>query len=161
MEHTILWPTELSISSRKVMPQLLSLAEKYGSTIVALYVAPDLCSLFPAYGNYPSGEFIEKFQDWELEKAKDNLQEICSGELAACRNVNVRIVRGNAAQEVLNAARQEVVDMIVMSSKGQSFDSVGRIGSGLGSVAQKVVEESPVPVVLIHPDATNSSKVGE
>lgn len=161
MEHTILWPTELSLSSRKVMPQLLSLAEKYGSSIVALYVAPDLCSLFPAYGNYPSGEFIEKFQDWELEKAKTNLQEICSQELATCRNVNVRIVRGNAAQEILKAAGQEGVDMIVMSSRGQSFDSVGRIGSGLGSVAQKVVEESPVPVVLVNPDENVSAQKKE
>lgn len=158
MEHTILWPTELSSSSRKVMPQLISLAEKYGSTIVALYVAPDLCSLFPAYGSYPSGEFIEKFQDWELEKAKTNLQEICSQELAICRNIKVRIVRGNAAQEILKAAGEEGVDMIVLSSRGQSYDSIGQIGSGLGSVAKKVAEESPVPVVLVNPDKAASTQ---
>ncbi|MFO8031540.1 MAG: universal stress protein [Desulfohalobiaceae bacterium] len=152
MDHTILWPTELSKSSREAVPQILSLAEKYGSSVVVLYVAPDLCSLFPAYGNYPSGEFIERFQDWELEKAKNELQNVCSQELQACNNVSTRLVRGDAAQEILKAARQEGVDMIVMSSRGQSFDAVGKVGSGFGSVAKKVAEESPVPVMLVNPD---------
>ena len=155
-KHTILWPTELSESSRKALPQVLSLAEKYGSSVVVLYVAPDLCSLFPAYGSYPSGEFIEKFQDWELEKAKKDLQNVCSQELQACREVDFRLVRGDAAQEIIKAAHKEGVDMIVMSSRGQSFDAVGRVGSGFGSVAKKVAEESPVPVVLVNPEGTGS-----
>jgi len=157
MDHTILWPTELSESSQKAVPQIVSLAEKYGSSVVALYVAPDLCSLFPAYGNYPSGEFIEKFQDWELEKARETLQQICSGELQACPNVSLRLVRGDPAQEILKAAKAEGVDMIVMSSRGQSYDSVGKLGSGFGSVAKKVAEESPVPVMLVNPDEAPSS----
>jgi nucleotide-binding universal stress UspA family protein len=152
MEHTILWPTELSESSRQAIPQIVSLAQKYGSSVIALYVAPDLCSLFPAYGSYPSGEFIEKFQDWELEKARENLENVCAGELDACPNVSLRLVRGDAAKEILKAAQAEGVDMIVMSSRGQSYDSVGKMGSGFGSVAKKVAEEAPVPVLLVNPD---------
>lgn len=152
MQHTILWPTELSESSRKALPQILSLAEKYGSSVVVLYVAPDLCSFFPAYGNHPSGELVEKFQDWELEKAKSDLEHICSEELHSCRNVSTRLIRGDAASEILKASREEGVDMIVMSSRGQSFDSVGKVGSGFGSVARKVAEESPVPVLLVNPE---------
>lgn len=157
MEHKILWPTELSKSSLQALPQVISLAEKYGSAIVVLYVAPDLCALFPAYGNYPSGEFIEKFQDWELEKAKTELQEVCSQKMQACGNVSWQLVRGDAAQEILKAARQEGVDMIVMSSRGQSFDAVGKVGSGFGSVAKKVAEETPVPLVLVNPEGTEDS----
>ncbi|WP_027370946.1 universal stress protein [Desulfovermiculus halophilus] len=154
MEHTILWPTEMSTSSLKALPHVLSLAEKYSSTVVVLYVAPDLLSLFPAYGNYPSAEHIQRFQDWEADKAKKGLQEICSKELNACRNVTFKVLRGDAAQEILKAAREEGVDMIVLSSRGHSFDTVGTVGSGFGSVAKKVAEESPVPVVLINPDTS-------
>jgi hypothetical protein len=48
MSHTILWPTELSKSSMRALPQVMSLSEKYGANVVVLYVAPDLCSMFPA-----------------------------------------------------------------------------------------------------------------
>ncbi|MDZ7759177.1 MAG: universal stress protein [Desulfovermiculus sp.] len=154
MEHKILWPTELSKSSRQALPHVLSLAEKYGSTVLVLYVAPDLYSLFPAYGNYPNEEFIAKFQEWEADKAKKSLQDVCSQELNVCRNVDFRLLRGDAALEILKAAQEEGVDMIVMSSRGHSFDTVGRVGSGFGSVASKVAEESPVPVVLVNPESS-------
>ena len=156
MQHTILWPTELSESSQKALPQVLSLAEKYGSSVVVLYVAPDLCSLFPAYGNYPSAEFLEKFQDWELEKARSDLQQICSRELNTCQHVSLRLIRGDPAREILKASREEGVDMIVMSSRGQSFDSAGKVGSGFGGVAKKVAEESRVPVVLVNPEQASA-----
>jgi nucleotide-binding universal stress UspA family protein len=136
------------------LPHIVSLAEKFGSKVIALYVAPDLCALFPAYGNYPSGEFIEKFQDWELEKAKKDLQSICSEELQGCPMVDMRLVRGEPAREILKAAQEEKADLIVMSSRGQTYDTVGKVGSGFGSVAKKVAEDSPVPVQLINPDAS-------
>ncbi len=153
MAHTILWPTELSKTSLQAIPHINSLSEKYQSRVIALYVAPDLCSMFPAYGNYPSPEVIEKFQDWELEKSKKDLKSICSNELEGCPNVDVRIVRGDAVKKILDMAKSEDVDMIVMTTKGQGLEAVGRSDSGFGSVAMKVAEQAPVPVHLINPDA--------
>ncbi len=152
MSHTILWPTELSKTSLQAIPQVNSLAEKYGSRVIALYVAPDLCSFFPAYGSYPSPELIEKFQDWELEKAKQDLQNICSKELTSCPQVDVRIVRGETVQEILKTVDNESVDMIVITSRGQGLDQTGKMETNLGSVARKVANQSPVPVVLVNPE---------
>lgn len=153
MSHTILWPTEMSSTSLKAIPQILSLAEKYHSRVIALYVAPDICSLFPAYGNYPNPEFIEKFQDWSLEKSKEKLHQLCSEELHGCPNLDIRIVRGDAAEKILELAAAEDTDMIVMTTRGQSLDEVGTQGTGFGSVAMRVAEQSPVPVQLINPTA--------
>ena len=152
MPHTILWPTELSKISLQAIPHINSLSEKYQSRVIALYVAPDLCSMFPAYGNYPSPEVIEKFQDWELEKSKKDLKSICSGQLEGCPNVEVRIVRGDAVKKILEMAGGEDVDMIVMTTRGQGLETAGRQDTGFGSVAMKVAEQSPVPVHLINPD---------
>jgi len=134
----------------------MSLSEKFEAEVIVLYVAPDLCSMFPAYGNYPSGEFVEKFQDWELEKARKQLQEICSGELQGCPNLTIRLLRGDAAEKIIEAVRQEGADMIVMATRGQSFDRSGEQWSDLGSVAKKVVANSPVPVHLVNPDTEQS-----
>ena len=151
MAHTILWPTELSSTSRKAIPQINAMSEKFESRVIALYVAPDICSMFPAYGNYPSPEYIERFQDWALEKAKEDLRTICSEELKGCPYVDIRIVRGDAVEKILSMANEEDVDMIVMATRGQSLDDVGVTGSNFGSVAMRVAEKSPVPVHLINP----------
>ncbi|MFW6414946.1 MAG: universal stress protein [Thermodesulfobacteriota bacterium] len=152
MTHTIIWPTELSRASLKALPQINSLAEKFGSKVLALYVAADLCSLFPAYGNYPSPELIEKFQDYELEKAKKDLQNICSNELTSCPYVDFRIVRGEPVGKILEEVESEAADMIVMTSRGQTYDTVGKPGTNMGSVAWQVANQSPVTVVLINPE---------
>ncbi len=47
----------------------------------------------------------------------------------------------------------EDTDMIVMTTRGQSLDEVGTQGTGFGSVAMRVAEQSPVPVQLINPTA--------
>jgi nucleotide-binding universal stress UspA family protein len=152
MSHTILWPTEFSKASFKAIPQINSLAEKYGSRVIALYVAPDLCSFFPAYGSYPSPEFIENFQDWELEKAKEELHSLCSQKLSNCPSVDVRILRGDTTQEILKTVAIENVDMIVLTSRGQGMKLAGKPGNYLGSVARKIADQSPVPVMLINPE---------
>lgn len=156
MSHTILWPTELSKSSMRALPQVMSLSEKYGANVVVLYVAPDLCSMFPAYGNYPSGEFVEKFQDWELEKAREELKKICDEKLQGCPYLTIRLLRGDAGEKIVEAVREEDADMIVMATRGQSLDRSGEKWSDLGSVAKKVVANSPVPVHLVNVQAEGS-----
>lgn len=151
MPHTILWPTELSSTSLKAIPHINSLADKYGSRVIALYVAPDICSMFPAFGSYPSPEMVERFQDWALEKSKEQLKSICSQQLKGCPNVDVRIVRGDTVDQILKMAAEEDTDMIVMTTRGKGLEETGREDSGFGSVVRKVAEQSPVPVHLINP----------
>ncbi|MGL4230295.1 MAG: universal stress protein [Casimicrobium sp.] len=60
-------------------------------------------------------------------------------------NYKTRSVVGNAAEEILKAAKKDKVDLIVMGSRGQ-----GSIASMLlGSVAQKVLTQSDVPVMVV------------
>ena len=72
---TILWPTDLSENSLKAGNHVISLSEKYQAEVVLLYVSVDLCSFFPAYGNYPSVEHLNNFRDWELEKPEKDWKE--------------------------------------------------------------------------------------
>jgi nucleotide-binding universal stress UspA family protein len=149
--NTILWPTDLSESSFKSVRHVVSLAEKYEADVVALYVAVDLCSYFPAYGNYPSPELIQEFQSWEMEEARRKLETICQGMLRGCPRLRMKLVRGNAAEEILNTSRQEQAGLVVMTSRGQSLDKDPAESTGLGSVARQVLEKSTVPVQIVYP----------
>jgi nucleotide-binding universal stress UspA family protein len=57
------------------------------------------------------------------------------------------VASGNAAPEILNLAAERRIDLIVMGTLGRT----GVKHFLLGSVAERVVRESPVPVLTIHP----------
>ena len=57
------------------------------------------------------------------------------------------VASGSAALEILNLTAEQGIDLIVMVTHGRS----GAKRLFLGSVAERVVRGSPVPVLTIHP----------
>lgn len=142
---TILWPTDLSTNSLKAGSHVLALAQKHDAAVVLQYVAVDLCSMFPAYGNYPSAEHLNNFRDWEIEKARKRLEQLCDEELKACPYLRLRLVNGDPAEEILKMADREAADLIVLTSRGQGRQS------GFGHIARQVIERATIPVHVINP----------
>jgi nucleotide-binding universal stress UspA family protein len=149
--RTILWPTDLSKNSIKAAKQVSSLAEKYQAKVILLYVGVDLLSMFPAYGSYPSGDQLEHFQNWELKQAKKHLEAVCAKELKACPNIDVRLVQGDAATEILKTITDAQADLVVLTTHGRGHDELDQKSADFGSVAKKVMANSPVPVHLVNP----------
>ncbi len=149
--HTILWPTDLSKNSIKAAKHVQSLAEKYQAKVVLLYVGVDPMTMFPAWGNYPSPEQMKHFQDFELKQAKKQLESVCEQELKACPRIEMRLVQGDAATEILKAAKAEKADMVVLTSHGRGAEELDQKSVDFGSVAKKVMANSPVPVHLVNP----------
>jgi nucleotide-binding universal stress UspA family protein len=75
-----------------------------------------------------------------LDKIKDSLKK---DGLA----VKVVVVDGRPAEEILDYAKNNKIDLIVMASHGRS----GISRWFLGSVAQKVLQHSSVPVLMVSP----------
>lgn len=149
--HTILWPTDLSKNSIKAAKHVESLAEKYQAKVVLLYVGVDLLSHFGAY-SYPSPDHVKHFQDWELQHAKKELESVCDKELKACPKIELRLVQGkDPAAEILKAVKAEKADMVVLTSHGRGHDELDQKSADFGSVAKKVMANSPVPVHLVNP----------
>ncbi len=149
--RTILWPTDLSKNSIKAAKHVSSLAEKYQAKVILLYVGVDLMSYFPAYGNYPSEDQLEHFQNWELKQAKKHLETVCAKELKGCPNIEVKLVQGDAATEILKAIKAAQADMVVLTSHGRGHEDLDQKSADFGSVAKKVMANSPVPVHLVNP----------
>ena len=148
--RTILWPTDLSKNSIKAAKHVSSLAQKYQAKIILLYVGVDLLSYFRAYGD-PSKDQLEHFQSWELKQAKKHLETMCRQELQACPNIEVKLVQGDAAVRNFEDGQGAKADMVVLTSHGRGQDELDQKSTDFGSVAKKVMANSPVPVHLVNP----------
>jgi nucleotide-binding universal stress UspA family protein len=148
--RTILWPTDLSKNSVKAAKHVSSLAEKYQAKIILLYVGVDLMSHFRAYGD-PSKDQLQHFQTWELNQARKNLETVCQQELKACPNIDVRLVQGDPAAEILKTVKEAKADMVVLTTHGRGHEELDQKSTDFGSVAKKVMANSPVPVHLVNP----------
>jgi nucleotide-binding universal stress UspA family protein len=148
--HTILWPTDLSKNSIKAAKHVSSLALKYQAKVILMYVGVDLLSYFRAYGD-PSKDQLEHFQSWELKQAKKHLEAVCEQELKACPNIEVKLVQGDAASEILKTIKEAKADMVVLTSHGRGQEDLDQKSADFGSVAKKILANSPVPVHLVNP----------
>jgi len=151
MIRTILWPTDLSRNSLQSAKHVASLAEKYQAKIIMLYVATDLTSLYGGYAHEPGEHHLQHFQEWELKQAKSKMQQICQTELKACPNMEIRLVQGDAASEILKAVQAEKADLLVITTHGRGHDEIDQKSPVFGSVAEKVIRHSTVPVHLVNP----------
>jgi nucleotide-binding universal stress UspA family protein len=62
--------------------------------------------------------------------------------------MQVEIGRGEAAEGIVSYAEKNQVDLIVITTRGRS--GLGKLF--LGSVAAKIITQSPVPVLVVPPD---------
>lgn len=138
----VLWPTDFSENAAKALPYVTSLAEKYQTEVHVLYVIPELGLHEPWYGEFDRSH-IEKIHDWERQTAQSRLEEICDSYLKGCPMYDKHIAIGDPADEILKMIEKEKVDMVVMATHGRK----GRFA--FGSVADKVVKNSPVCVLTV------------
>ena len=150
--HTILWPTDLSKNSLKAATHVSSLADKYQAKIILLYVGVDMASHLRAYGD-PSQTQVEHFQEWELTQARKQLESVCAKELQACPNIELKLVTGDAATEIIKTIKEQKADMVVLTAHGRGSEELDQKSVDFGSVARKVLANSPVPVQLVNPQA--------
>ena len=140
----ILWPTDFSKNSNAALAYVLSLTKKYGAEIYLLYVAEDLTDHPPWYGEL-TPEHAETLREWEIPHAEKKMEEICQKDLAGCPMFHKRISLGDPADEILKVIEKEGPDVVIMATRGR------RDRFQFGSVTERVVKNSPVPVWTVRP----------
>jgi nucleotide-binding universal stress UspA family protein len=138
----VLWPTDFSSSAQKALPYVTSLTMQYGAEIHVLYVIEDIAHHVSWYGEFDKAH-IDKLMQWANKSAKSRLDQICDKYLEGCPLYIKHIAVGDPALEILKLIDKEKVDLVVMASQGIS----GHFR--FGSVTEKVLKESPVPVTTI------------
>lgn len=140
----ILWPTDFSANSAKALPWVVDLAEKYGASILALNVTEPL-NRYTILADLTSSGEAQRIFERARENSVHKLYDICKEHLDKCRLMDKRVVTGDPADEILKAIKNDDIDLVVMSTHGYS----GVKRWAYGSVAEKIMSASPVPVLTV------------
>ena len=139
----ILFPVDLSAISPKIVPYVREMAAKLDAEVHLLFVARKLGYLTGTNVPHPS---INQFEAEIVKGAEKKLQE-CTEEYFKDVPCQSKVVLGDAGEETLNYVRSEDIDLIVMGTHGiKGLEHVI-----FGSVAERVVKKSPVPVLTVNP----------
>ena len=147
MYKHILIPTDGSELSDKAVEAAIKLAKLAGARITAFH-AVEPYPLQGAYAAEASGVAElqpEVFAERSEEYAKRVLEAVATA--AAAANVQCttsHVTSRSASQAIVNKARAEGCDLIVMASHGRR----GLEGFLLGSETQKVLTHSTIPVLV-------------
>lgn len=146
----ILWPTDLSENATQALPYVKSLAEKYQAEVHLLHVVEDVRQ-FDHIGGNARPSFLKEFQEKVVQRGKHRLEETCQKELVGCPGYQKQIVVGDPAREILKTIEKEDIDLVVMATHGYGEGTGGErtVHFPFGSVSEKVVKNSPVPVFAV------------
>ena len=133
--HRILVAIDGSPDAEAALRHAATLARDQNARITLLTVAPPPATPIGVGASAPPD--LLDFHSRILREATDSIPDDVS--------VTTRLERGNAAETILAIAREEDHDLVVMGSHGHS-----RVHRALlGSVSEKVLKSSAVPVLLM------------
>ncbi|MFZ2445317.1 MAG: universal stress protein [Syntrophobacteraceae bacterium] len=141
----ILWPTDLSKTAAEAQPYVAYFSRLLGAEIHLLYVAEDLSRFEHYWGTGPDPKHTRELQEHEMELANKRLEELCQKHLSGCPMYKIHILLGEPAQEILKAIEALGVDFVIIAARGLKNIFP------FGSVAERVIKNSPVPVLTINP----------
>jgi nucleotide-binding universal stress UspA family protein len=144
----ILVPIDFSDFSDKALEYALQLAENFGSNLTILH------AIVLFQDDVGEEERVQEYEEWiKRREQKIHSQMKKNLEKAKIKNLKVKsvILRGiNAADTILEYLDNHPFDLIVMGTHGRT----GLKHFLLGSISEKVVRLSPIPVLTIHRSLT-------
>lgn len=122
----IVVPTDLSLASRLAFPMAELFARQFGAEVLALHVIPEGTLAPPV--EVPSEAWLWKF----MAQALPGLE------------ISAQVHRGRAWERIVETARLEKADLIVMATRGHDSLADRMIGSN----TERVVRHAPCPVLV-------------
>ncbi|WP_436926848.1 universal stress protein [Halosimplex amylolyticum] len=133
----ILVPTDGSEPSERATEHAVDLASQYGATVEALFVVDET---YPATSHW---DVVVEEEEATGERALDAVAE--AGENAGVA-VERHLRRGVPHEEIVDAADDYGVDLIVMGTHGRT--GLSRVAS-TGSTTERVVRLTTVPTLVV------------
>ncbi len=139
----VIIPVDFTSTMDKVVEYATSIADQLKSEIVFFHVIND----FKGYDMmlvHPSFEPIKK----DLENAtKERMADLVKDHEGREQPVSGKVVFGEAGEEIVNFAKDQKADMVIIGTHGTK--GLERIL--MGSTAEYVVKKAPCPILTFNP----------
>lgn len=143
MFKKILCPVDFSEFTGEIVRYAHDIAKKYGAELHMLHVIPNL-TYFTPYESFLTPENLVAIESNIQGEVEKDFSRIMKHDDIKAKKV---VKSGVAFVEIIDYAKAESIDLIVMGTHGR-----GAIEHILiGNVAEKVVRKSPCPVMTIRP----------
>ena len=152
----LLVPVDGSNASISAVKKALELAGEYGFSIKLISVVTARDSEYRRHENAwkgVDGSIISESEDLEKmleKKIKENAQRLLDAIVSKLDFSGIRVEKevllGEPYAKIIETAKNDNIDIIVMSNRG--FSKVKRFF--VGSVTQKVISEAPCPVLVVN-----------
>ncbi|RQG95471.1 universal stress protein [Natrarchaeobius chitinivorans] len=139
MYETILVPTDGSDPANRAVEHALTLADRYGADVHAMY-----CVETHRYGE-PALSSTEIVLDRLEDQGAELLEQVSQRAEANGVGCTWNVCHGRPWEEVRTKAGDLDADLIVIGYQGQSHTKTNRIGS----VAERIVRTSDRPVLTV------------
>jgi universal stress protein A len=142
----ILVPTDFSADASAAFAYARELARVFDATVHLLHVVE-----YPLAASAWSSEiYTAEIAGLQLNMVRDAEQHL-RGLAADDSALSTEVRLGNAAKQIVEAAREMAIDLIVMGTRGRT----GLAHVIVGSVAERVVRFAPCPVLTLRGDTTS------
>jgi nucleotide-binding universal stress UspA family protein len=147
MQKKILLATDGSAHSRKALEFAIEMSSRYDARLDVLHVVStmeipmDILEYISAEDieDPPASVYLEKIGSKILEQSERECR------LTGCENVHTVVLRGDPADMIIEFAKENGIDIIIMGSRG--FRGIkGRL---LGSVSRKVSNNAECTCVIV------------
>jgi universal stress protein A len=132
----ILVPVDFSEPSLRAFRYAARLGAQFGASILPVYVAEHVV-YFDEAVTFPKGKVLEAMKGKLMELARREINELLP--------VYPQVLTGKPWREIIKAAREQAVDLIVIGTHGRT----GLEHMLLGSTAERVVQYAPCPVLVV------------
>ncbi len=162
MYERVLVPLDGSRFASKALESAYEIAERFDSEIIIVRVVKPAIPVAVTGGTFTSAETPQSArisvevaladEKRRIDRARKYLAR--KARTGKCSNMKCTylVVTGHPAERIIKLARDEKVDLIVMSTHGTG----GLKRAILGSVADEVIRKSRKTVLVVHPESGRS-----
>ncbi len=141
----ILFPIDFAEKYEVYIPWIKTFVEKFDATLYLLFVTQDLSGFMSFY--VPHGN-VKAFHEEALAAAQKKMGDAVQEHFKGFTKLETRVATGKPAEKILEAAKKEGIDLIVMGTHGRK----GVDYTIFGSVCREVVRAAHCPVLTLHPE---------
>lgn len=140
----ILLPTDFSTNSATATEYACELATKFDAELHVLHTLEIRPIATPDFG---MGLALPRYTEESRAAVEKALSGLLDANWSKGQKVVRAIVEGSPVKEIVNYARTQNIDLIVISTHGRT----GLAHVLMGSVAENVVRTAPCPVLTVRP----------